>query len=282
MSVDVADVLVPLTADGDEPPLYCLHPASGSAYSYLPLASLLDHRPVIGIEAPGYDTDGLPPADLADIAELYVHAIDADRQGRPVCLLGWSMGGVVAVEVAQRLRALGCPVLLTVLVDSRVPDEEPLPDERTMLARFVADFTADAIGDVRARMREILESWPEDVPADAAWGPLRDRGWLPDDVDTETAARRFAVYRRNVLALHRHRVAPGGRGPILAVKAQDSPPETRQWSELATDVRTAAVPGDHYTLWHGTGLVALGRIVGDALRQVSPARSRPEADDPAA
>ncbi|GAA2707137.1 alpha/beta fold hydrolase [Micromonospora olivasterospora] len=268
------DVLVPLGADGDGPPLYCVHSATGSCYTYLALAGALDHRPVVGIEAVGYDGDEVVPASLADLADHYAQVVDADRKGRPVCLLGWSMGGVVALEMAERLRALGCLVPLVVLVDARVPEEEPMPADRLIRARFVAAFAPGALGDISARSTETLRVWAENGSGEDGWEPLRARGWLPDELDSETLNRRFEVFRNNVRALNQHRVAPGHPGPVLVIKAKDSPPESRRWSELADDVREVTVPGDHHSLWHDAGLSELTRSIRDALRQVSATRAR--------
>ncbi len=265
------DLLVPLGTDGDGPPLYCVHSASGSCYTYLALAGILEHRPVIGMEARGYDSDEASPTSLADLAVRYAEVVDADRNGRPVCLLGWSMGGVVALEMSEHLRALGCLVPLVVLIDARVPEEEPMPTDRMMRARFVAGITANTLRDVNARITETLRVWAEDRPAEDAWGPVRSHGWLPHELDSETLDRRFAVFRNNVQALNRHRVSSGHAGPVLVIKAHDSPPETRRWSELADDVREVTVPGDHHSLWHDAGLSELARVIRDALRQVSVA-----------
>ncbi|WP_263404689.1 hypothetical protein [Salinispora vitiensis] len=37
------------------------------------------------------------------------------------------------------------------------------------------------------------------------------------------------------------------------------------WEGLATDVREEIIPGDHYPMWRGDGLVALSRAVRHTL-----------------
>jgi thioesterase domain-containing protein len=270
------DILLPFTSGGEGPTLYCVHAASGSAYTYLPLNALIDHGPVVGIEAPGYDGEELPPADLAglaDMADRYARAIDADRAGQAVCLLGWSMGGVVAFETAERLRTRGCPVALVILIDAQVPGDEAVPEERSLLAHFAAGLVPGSLAEISARIEEILRSWPAEVPAAAAWELLGERGFIPAEFDEPTLRRRFAVYRTNVEALQRHRVVPGHRGPVLAITARDTPAGSARWSDLAADVQEVAVPGDHYSIWLGDGLEQLGRVIRDALRHVRPARA---------
>ncbi|WP_229402494.1 thioesterase domain-containing protein [Micromonospora okii] len=265
------DVLVPFGPDGDGPPLYCVHSAFGSCHTYLPLARLLDHRPVTGIEAPGYDGGEAFPGSLAELADAYAELVDVDRDGRPVCLLGWSTGGVLALETAARLRSGGCPVPLVVLVDAYVPQDEPTPTDRMIRARFVAGFAADTLDRLRDRSAETLRVWEEEGTGEDAWEPLRARGWLPDELDSETLDERFAVFRNNVRALERHRVAPGHPGPVLVVRARDSPPETRRWSELVDDVREVTLPGDHHSLWDADGVSGLARVVSEALARTTTA-----------
>jgi thioesterase domain-containing protein len=263
------DVLVPLGPDADDPPLYCVHSASGSCHTYLPLAGLLDHRPVIGIEAPGYDGGEAWTGSLAELAHGYAEVVDVDRKGRPAYLLGWSMGGILVLEMAARLRAAGCPVPLVVLIDAWAPEREPTPPDPLLRARFVAGFTAGTLGGVRDRTTEILPVCEGEETDEATWDRLRAHGWLPDELDSETLDQRFAVFRNNVRALNAHRVEPGHLGPALVIKAADSPPEQRPWPDLIDDVREVTLPGDHYSLWDAAGQSTLAQVIGDALSAVA-------------
>ncbi|WP_433496664.1 alpha/beta fold hydrolase [Sphaerimonospora sp. CA-214678] len=268
-----ADLLLPFGGGGKAPPLYCVHSASGSAYTYLPLAGLLGDRPVVGIEAPGYDGDGLPPTDLRRLADDYARAVDDDRAGREVCLLGWSMGGSVAWEMAHRLLTRGCPVALVVLVDALMHHAEPVPPREAMLAGFAVNLVREA-GEGRAvqAVADALRAWPAGAPAEDAWRLLRSAGLIPEDLDAETLGRRFEVFRRNVEALHGYVPEPGYPGPVLVVESAGSPRGPLRWTDVAQDVRTVTVPGDHFSMWRGAGLTALGAAVRETLREVSSMR----------
>lgn len=263
------DLLVPFSGDdGDTPPLYCVHSASGSCYTYLPLAGALGHQPVAGIEAPGYDGDGLPPTDLGELADLYVRLAEADRADRPVCLLGWSMGGMVAYAMANRLHAAGCRVPLVVLIDTLMHHAEPIPPLGTMLARYAMILIGEA-GGGRSELQavEAMRDRLADAPVDAALDLLLRDGLIPDDLDPETLSRRFEVFRRNVESLHTYRPEPGYPGPVLVIDAQDSPRGAKLWSDYAADARIVTVSGDHFSLWSGPGLDAMSSVVREALRE---------------
>ncbi|WFE66525.1 alpha/beta fold hydrolase [Micromonospora sp. WMMD714] len=271
-----SDLLVPFGAgDGDAAPLYCVHSASGSAYTYLPLVGALGGRRVVGIEAPGYDSDGLPPADLRELADRYARAVADDCGRRQACLLGWSMGGSVAYAMAWRLRALGVVVPLVVIVDALMHHAEPTPPVREILTRFAVDLVTEG-GGGRAEEGVVaaLRAWSSDAPVTEAWGLLRRADLVPEELDAETLARRFEVFRRNVEALHRYAPEPGYPDPVLVVDGEDSPRGPLRWADVAARVRTVTVPGDHFSLWRGAGLAALGTRVEEALREACAAPAR--------
>ncbi|CRK58162.1 Siderophore biosynthesis non-ribosomal peptide synthetase modules @ Bacillibactin synthetase component F [Alloactinosynnema sp. L-07] len=114
---DALDVLLPLRAGGDLPPLFCVHPAAGISWVYSGLLRHLDpRRPVYGLQARGL-TEPVT-ADVADMARDYVAAIRRVRPTGPYHLLGWSFGGLVAHEMASVLRSAGEEVAFLGLMDS--------------------------------------------------------------------------------------------------------------------------------------------------------------------
>jgi len=104
-------------------PLVFVHATGGDVACYRGLASLLeDHFPIAGLPAPP-----VLPADLNELAGHHVSAL-TDVIDRDVILGGWSLGGVVALEVARRLRQRGVQVPLVLLLDSRLPrSDAPVP-----------------------------------------------------------------------------------------------------------------------------------------------------------
>ncbi len=120
---DDFDVVLPLRAQGDLPPLFCVHPAAGIGWVY---SGLLRHvepgRPVFGLQSRGLTDPEAAPADVAEMAEDYVARIREIQPHGPYHLLGWSFGGAVAHEMAVLLRAAGERVALLALLDSAVGD----------------------------------------------------------------------------------------------------------------------------------------------------------------
>ncbi|MEU7153785.1 amino acid adenylation domain-containing protein [Streptomyces sp. NPDC045456] len=113
------DIVLPLRTGSDRPPLFCVHPASGLAWSYRELArQLAVDTPVLGIQAPGL-RDGAPvPGSVADMVELMTAEIRRACPSGPYRLLGWSLGGNIAHMLATRLQEEGAEVELLALIDA--------------------------------------------------------------------------------------------------------------------------------------------------------------------
>src|SRR3954452_19447391 len=85
------------------PPLLLLHGIGGSLTSWSPLLSALRNRDVVMIDAPGVGQSGVPwrPLRISGIADYMagaVRSLDLER----VDVLGFSLGGMVAQELARR------------------------------------------------------------------------------------------------------------------------------------------------------------------------------------
>ncbi|WP_407562712.1 amino acid adenylation domain-containing protein [Streptomyces sp. 184] len=113
------DVLLPLRKEGGLPPLFCVHSATGLAWSY---AVLLPHlpqdRPVYGIQARGLAGPEPMPKSVAEMAADYVDEMRTVQPEGPYHLLGWSFGGMLAQAVAARLEEQGERVELLALLDA--------------------------------------------------------------------------------------------------------------------------------------------------------------------
>ena len=116
--------LVELQTRGSEPPLFLVHPLSGELLLYRHLVSGLGaDQPVYGFQARGFG-DGLEPLSrIADMADLYVESLLSFRPRGPYLLAGSSLGGLIAYEMARKLRSLGHPVSLLALIDISAPGQ---------------------------------------------------------------------------------------------------------------------------------------------------------------
>jgi amino acid adenylation domain-containing protein len=111
--------LVPLQPQGAKPPFFFVHGWGGDVYGFLGLAQLLaPDQPAYGIQAVGLDGRSARHTTIENMAAHYVQEIRSFQPEGPYCLGGYSMGGLIAFEMAQQLHRLGQRVALLVLFDT--------------------------------------------------------------------------------------------------------------------------------------------------------------------
>ena len=116
---EAAQILVPIRKQGSRPPLFCLHPAGGEVLVYQPLARYLDaEQPVYALQSRATEAPDRELPSLAAMAEHYAQIIRHLQPHGPYQLLGWSMGGVLAVSIARLLEDAGQRVAFVGLLDS--------------------------------------------------------------------------------------------------------------------------------------------------------------------
>lgn len=114
--------LVVIKKGGSRRPFFCVHGAGGNLLNFRDFSQLLSpDQPVFGLEARGVD-GALPPADtIEEMASIYLEAIRKQQPNGPYLLGGYSGGGVVALEIAQRLVAAGERINELVMLDTFFP-----------------------------------------------------------------------------------------------------------------------------------------------------------------
>nr|WP_257792485.1 thioesterase domain-containing protein [Rhodococcus oxybenzonivorans] len=101
--------------------MFCVHPFIGLAWSYAGLSGhLTQDRPIYGLQSPALTEDEAPLASITEFAARYVREIRSIQPHGPYHLLGWSLGGVIAQEMAVQLQAAGEIVRLLGMLDSYV------------------------------------------------------------------------------------------------------------------------------------------------------------------
>jgi amino acid adenylation domain-containing protein len=240
--------------EGAGVPLFCVHAAGGAAAAYLRLARLLDERAVYGVEARGLAPGEDPSASVEEMAGRYLAAVRAVRPHGPYLLAGWSVGGVVAFEMARRLRAAGEEVALLALIDSWAPVEghrPEEPDEADLLLLLAADLGVRADPAALAGMHGELRRLPPDARLARFHAWARDAGAGMAELDADEVRRRLAVYRATARAVARY-TAPGPYGGRVALFRAS---RSSAWPD--GDLSPAAWEGDPRLGWRALSTLAL-------------------------
>jgi amino acid adenylation domain-containing protein len=143
--------LVPLKPDGSAPPFFCVHSLGANLVSYRNLAQLMDQdQPFYGLQPLGLDGGDDVHRTVEEMAAHYIQEIRRVQPHGPYRLGGVCLGGIVAFEMAQQLRAAEEETATLALIDSYYgprPQHMPkLPDRVTPI--ILADYY---LGEVLAR-----------------------------------------------------------------------------------------------------------------------------------
>ncbi|RZL50965.1 MAG: amino acid adenylation domain-containing protein [Pedobacter sp.] len=113
--------LIPIKTSGKQPPLYIVHGQGMNIIGFRSLAPELNtDQPFYGLQAKGLNPDDEPLEDVEEIATGYIkEMIQANPLG-PYALLGYSSGGIIALEMATQLEKMGKKVSFLGLLDTYV------------------------------------------------------------------------------------------------------------------------------------------------------------------
>jgi amino acid adenylation domain-containing protein/non-ribosomal peptide synthase protein (TIGR01720 family) len=229
---------------GEGTPFVCVHPAGGNVLCYAELARLVAPAPFYALQARGAEGDDPPYDDVPTMAARYLADVRAQQPTGPYRLGGWSMGGLVAYEMAQQLLAAGEQVSLLALIETPTPDLiGDLPDEAAVLARLLEGRVA--------LDTERLREMPAEQRLHHVLTEAEQAGVGPPGMDPGRARHLLDVYTTHLEAVRRYRPRPYD-GPTLVLRAARS--ADHGWDKLLTGPwETVEVPGDHETiLWPPT------------------------------
>jgi thioesterase domain-containing protein/acyl carrier protein len=270
--------LVAIQPGGSKRPLFLVHPAGGHVFPYVHLARYLGpDQPCYGLQAKGLEEGEEPHARIEDMATEYVKALRTVQANGPYHLGGWSMGGLIAFEMAQQLHAQGERVDILALLDTRmIPADEKLPEadlDATLLADFFRYFGLSL---------DLLESFAQ-LPKDQALTQVlelaQSAGLVPPEVEISQAHRFVELLKSDFHAsrnyeLHRYpgRVTLFKASEELAGTSPDPTLGWREWASAGVDVHL--VPGNHANMVYQPQVELLAEKLRDCLNHAQSADDR--------
>ena len=244
--------LVAIQPDGTRRPLFLIHPAGGHVFPYVHLANCLGpDQPCYGLQARGLEEGQEPHEQIEEMAAYYINAMRTVQAEGPYLLGGWSMGGVVAFEMAQQLYAQGQRAALLALLDTRIPtaDEEFADEdfEVTLLVDFVHYFG------LSLDPRDSLARLPKHELLERVLEHAKRAGLMPLDIEVsqaqpfiELCKADFRATRNYVLHHYPGRITLFKAAQELARTSSDPTLGWSEWAAGGADVHI--VPGNHATM----------------------------------
>lgn len=115
--------LITLKQGGAKVPLYLIH---GIGLNLFNFNSIVNHmnadQPVFGLRAAGLDGNEEPLESIETIAAYYNREIINHDPIGPYAIAGYSMGGIIAYEMAKQLKEAGKNVELLFMIDTNVQE----------------------------------------------------------------------------------------------------------------------------------------------------------------
>jgi len=268
----MSDPLVPLQPGGSRSAFFCVHPVSGTTDCYAELARRLGpDQPFFALQAPGLAAGEEPVPSIPDLAARYLAAIRRVQPAGPYRIGGWSVGGVVAFEMARQLLAAGERTALLLLIDCRAPDERMKAGNRKALGTFEDATIARHFLQYLARRNEVDPPSSPELEDRTALAE-RARGLDPSfrSLDGAEIERRFEVYRSNLRALLGYEPRRHEGSATLLQASEEHPshprPATLGWEDfVAQGIEYRPVGGTHFTLTAPRHVPALAGVIEDCL-----------------
>ena len=238
-------------------PFYCVHGAGGNVLNFRDLAQQIGKEvPFYGLQARGIDGVMKPHSTIAEIADCYLEAILLHQPEGPYRLGGYSGGGIVALEIAQRLQRRGAKVEVLAMIDTIRPD---LEEQRVSLGyhmqhlsrkgtTYITEWVKERF-DYRRLAKEQTEVIEQAI-ANNEPVPIEARDW---HLTTSFWA-----------ALDKHNVAHYS-GETILFAAEEVWATLRHlgddkgWHEVIPHITVRSVPGDHDTLVSGENVKVIAQ-----------------------
>lgn len=238
---------VKLKAGTGKVPILIAHGLGGRA-SFSELARHINtEHSIYGIQAKGVDGLDQPHDSIEAMAGFYIDELRKLQPEGAHILIGYSFGGLVALEMAQRLTAEGKNVALLALVDTYPhPRYMPLGQRVTLMAKRIKGHISD------------LRQKPLGVGVSQVRGALAQRLHMseirnPSSPVSESSRLSFAqttlrVKQSDLVAMKQYR-PQFYPGKISFVRPETSPylPANPNaiWKKMAAEFEVETVPGDH-------------------------------------
>lgn len=272
-----SSLLVPLRADGDQRPLFLIHPGEGEVGYARTLADALpDSQPVYACAAQGLQPGETVLRSVPDMARRYLEELRKVAPHGPYRLGGWSFGGLVAYEMAHQLHAAGEQIEYLGLIDTYAKTHrtgivhESLPLSETDAALLSLQSVAGNA--LHAQLATLARE--EGINAMLRLAQAHDL--VPPGLDHASLRRHLAVrhgifeaglaYVPPFLSLTVHLYTASLSGDAAAATSDPS----LGWQEiLGRQIRVTCIGGTHYSLIEPPLASVLSQAMTIAMRCAS-------------
>ncbi|RQS49709.1 amino acid adenylation domain-containing protein, partial [Burkholderia sp. Bp8984] len=261
---------------GNGMPVVLIHAASGSCRPYRELAARLSSNfSVYQLQSPLLFSDAAPPDSLQALAVSYNDEIARQFGDQPVALVGWSLGGLIALEMAASARATGVyAVSGLTLIDPT--SARPSVDASQDLRAFIGDLART--GGVVVDRDRVAALAAQGAPC-KDWADVIAADIFAPDAPVEWLGRLHRVYASHVRLLDAYRPSRYATATTVYLARDTSVlrGEAPFWRNIdCNELTICELDGDHYSLLELPAAMAIADGIGAAAASLRGTVERAE------
>ncbi len=266
--------LVGLQPRGSRRPFFCVHPAGGTAICYIDLARHLgQEQPFYAFQARGLNGDEDMDASIEAMASHYIDTMRTVQPEGPYLLGGWSMGGVIAFEMARQIKERGEEVALLTLFDAGLPSQSELSGPKVDDAQLLHLILNEMLGDAVWLSMDYLRTLDLDEQLKYVMELARKANKMVPDYRLNQARALFNIFKNNASLVRQYgpRPYPGRIVLFRPAEADNDTNPARGWDRLAEGgVETHTVDGTHQRMMSEPYVAALAEQLELYLDEAQP------------
>ena len=258
---------------GTSRPFFCVHSLGANLLSYRKLAALSGPgQQFYGLQPYGLDGRDEPQTSIYDMARSYLVEVRRVQPEGPYQIGGVCLGGVIAFEMAQQLRAQGQQVCLLLLIDSDYP---AIPEHLHCRSRWLTSLDSHLGEVLRLPVPEQLTYLITHTGIAAQKIATR---WLPrrlrekNESSLTRAINRVIHSHFNAAINYTPKSYPGKVTLFCSSHRSTRSYEDRRlaWSKVATaGLEVHLVPGDHMSMMEEPNVQILAGLLRACLERAS-------------
>jgi len=247
--------------DKHEHCLFFIHDGSGGVESYREVSHLVEKAQCWGLQCPALKYYGPQNITFTNLIDQYIEQIKSIQPAGPYRLAGWSLGGVLAYEIANRMKSNGDIIEKLYLIDSDDPaklkvgtnsGEFTLTEEMKFLEKAVEyrPTNVETLEELWYGFAQKYRSNTDVLGKFRAVLPETIRQLIPhfDLVDLQDIVLRANTIRTLSLVMEQRRFTEILDLPIVYVKAGNAENITAEkwWNNL--NASYFEIEGDHFSI----------------------------------
>lgn len=241
--------LIKIKSGSEEHPIFFAHGLSGMVEYHILAQHIPTNHAIYGTQARGLDGREEPFESIPEMATYYLDALIEKQPAGPYLLVGYSFGGLVALEMAQQLLARGQRIAMLALVDAYPhPRFMRLAQRMRMLVKRIRTHAGTMSGMstsggltyfVRGVKRRLHLAAPLEI------------GKRPEISEISLANTMPWVNQKSYWAYASYKPKPyPGTIDFVSTEIQTFFPgnPASVWKHLSAGLRTTKIPGDHLNI----------------------------------